>query len=215
MRVDMTVGGDLLGGAPQSHQSFRRVGADPFGPFDVRAQYPLDGAPGDRGELGDAIDTQTFLAQQHKMVTDRSGVDERFPPPEGYRGGAPLIGGAVGGATAGAPASVGNVGDPGAVDVRGPWMFAVAADQVSWRSRERLGLAGWAAVIGCHQQLGVTKNRAMQVSKKSDFPAPVAELSVGRVWSYEAVLEFCERTGRKVHPLKAAVTAVDDARSDE
>src|SRR5664280_1247420 len=62
------------------------------------------------------------------------------------------------------------------------------------------------------QMLGVTKNRAMQVSKKSDFPAPVAELSVGRVWSYEAVLEFCERTGRTVYPLKAAVTAADDAQ---
>jgi hypothetical protein len=66
------------------------------------------------------------------------------------------------------------------------------------------------------QMLGVTKNRAMQVSKKSDFPAPVAELSVGRVWSYEAVVEFCESTGRKVHPLKPpAVTAADDSRSDE
>ena len=65
------------------------------------------------------------------------------------------------------------------------------------------------------QMLGVTKNRAMQVSKKSDFPAPVAELSVGRVWSYEAVLEFCERTGRKVHPLKPAVTADADVQLDE
>jgi hypothetical protein len=211
----MTVGGDLLGGAPQSYQSFGYVGPDPLGPFGVRAQNPLDGAAGNRGQLGNAIDAQTFLAQQHKMVTYRSGVDERFPPPEGYRGGAPLIGTAVGGATESAPASIGNVGDPGAVDVRGPGMFAIAADQVSWRSRERLGLAGWAAVIGCHQQLGVTKNRAMQVSKKSDFPAPVAELSVGRIWSYEAVVEFCERTGRKVHPLKPAVTADADVQLDE
>ena len=56
--------GDLLGGAPQSHQSFRRAGADPFGPFGVRAQYPLDGDAGNRGQLGDAIDAQTFLAHQ-------------------------------------------------------------------------------------------------------------------------------------------------------
>ena len=84
------------------------------------------------------------------MLEYWSGVGIRCPSPVGYRSGEPLIGGAVGGATAGAPASVGNVGDPGAVDVRGPGMFAIAADQVSWRSRERLGLAGWAAVIGCH-----------------------------------------------------------------
>jgi hypothetical protein len=61
------------------------------------------------------------------------------------------------------------------------------------------------------QMLGVTKNRAMQVSKKSDFPTPVAELSVGRIWSYEAVVEFCESTGRKVHPLKPAPSARTDA----
>jgi hypothetical protein len=64
VRVDMAAGGYLLGGAPQSHQSFRRAGADPFGPFRVRAQYPLDGAAGNRGQLGDAIDAQTFLAHQ-------------------------------------------------------------------------------------------------------------------------------------------------------
>lgn len=48
LRVDMAAGGYLLGGAPQSHQSVRRVGADPFGPFGVRAQDPLDGAAGNR-----------------------------------------------------------------------------------------------------------------------------------------------------------------------
>lgn len=54
------------------------------------------------------------------------------------------------------------------------------------------------------QMLGVRKNRAMQISKKPDFPAPVAELSVGRVWSYDAVVDFCESTGRKVHPLSSS-----------
>src|SRR5664280_2722551 len=56
------------------------------------------------------------------------------------------------------------------------------------------------------QMLGVTKNRAMQVSKKSDFPAPVAELSVGRVWSYEAV----EHPARTAH---ADASATIDAGS--
>jgi len=65
------------------------------------------------------------------------------------------------------------------------------------------------------QMLGVRKNRAMQISKKPDFPAPVAELSVGRVWSYEAVVDFCESTGRKVHPLSTPGRAAVEAAQDE
>ena len=52
------------------------------------------------------------------------------------------------------------------------------------------------------QMLGVTKTRAMQISRKADFPAPLGDLSVGRIWSYEAVVEFCESTGRKVHAIR-------------
>ena len=52
------------------------------------------------------------------------------------------------------------------------------------------------------QMLGVTKNRAMQISRKSDFPAPLGDLSVGRIWSYEAVVEFCAATGRRVHAIR-------------
>lgn len=50
--------------------------------------------------------------------------------------------------------------------------------------------------------LGVTKTRAMQISRKAEFPTPLGELSVGRVWSYEAVVDFCRATGRKVHPIR-------------
>ena len=52
------------------------------------------------------------------------------------------------------------------------------------------------------QMLGVTKTRAMQISRKADFPAPLGDLSVGRIWSYEAVVEFCEATGRRVHAIR-------------
>jgi predicted DNA-binding transcriptional regulator AlpA len=52
--------------------------------------------------------------------------------------------------------------------------------------------------------LGVSRVRAMQLIKKSEFPAPIAVLSVGRIWSYDAVVEYCESTGRKVHPLQSA-----------
>ena len=51
------------------------------------------------------------------------------------------------------------------------------------------------------RMLGVTKTRAMQISRKPDFPAPLGELSVGRIWAYDAVVEFCRATGRRVHPI--------------
>ena len=63
------------------------------------------------------------------------------------------------------------------------------------------------------QMLGVSKNRAMQVSRKSDFPAPLGDLSVGRIWSYEAVVEFCEATGRRVHAIRPR--AVPDKAEQE
>jgi len=49
--------------------------------------------------------------------------------------------------------------------------------------------------------LGVSRVRAMQLIKKAEFPAPIAVLSVGRIWAYDAVVDYCESTGRKVHPL--------------
>jgi hypothetical protein len=49
--------------------------------------------------------------------------------------------------------------------------------------------------------LGVSRVRAMQLTKKSEFPLPIAVLSVGRIWSYDAVVEYCASAGRKIHPL--------------
>ncbi len=49
--------------------------------------------------------------------------------------------------------------------------------------------------------LGVSRVRAMQLIKRAGFPAPIAVLSVGRIWAYDAVVDYCESTGRKVHPL--------------
>ena len=52
--------------------------------------------------------------------------------------------------------------------------------------------------------LGVSRVRAMQLIKRAEFPAPIAVLSVGRIWAYDAVVEYCESTGRKVHTLGEA-----------
>ena len=52
--------------------------------------------------------------------------------------------------------------------------------------------------------LGVRRVRAMQLIKKAVFPAPIAVLSVRRIWAYDAVVEYCERTGGTVHPVPGA-----------
>jgi len=58
-----------------------------------------------------------------------------------------------------------------------------------------LGFAEIAAV------LGVSKTRASALIARPDFPAPIATLSVGRIWSYDEVAVYCERHGRSMKPI--------------
>ncbi len=51
------------------------------------------------------------------------------------------------------------------------------------------------------RMLGVSRQRVSQVTAKGDFPAPIAVLTVGKVWAYEDVRAWAERTGRVVHPV--------------
>lgn len=51
--------------------------------------------------------------------------------------------------------------------------------------------------------LGVSKHRVTQLIAREDFPAPIAHLSVSRVWSYEAVKAWAEGNGRTVNPIDA------------
>jgi predicted DNA-binding transcriptional regulator AlpA len=45
--------------------------------------------------------------------------------------------------------------------------------------------------------LGITRQRVDQISRThADFPAPLAELKSGRIWSREAVEAWAKRTGR-------------------
>lgn len=43
----------------------------------------------------------------------------------------------------------------------------------------------------------LTRKRVQELTRKPDFPAPVAELGAGRIWRTDEVLAFAERTGRK------------------
>jgi len=49
--------------------------------------------------------------------------------------------------------------------------------------------------------LGVSRTRVIQLMRRPDFPTPLAVLRMGQVWTYADVMEFCERTGRTVHPI--------------
>lgn len=46
------------------------------------------------------------------------------------------------------------------------------------------------------QMLGLTRQRADQLSRDGAFPRPVADLKAGRIWSTEAIEEWARRTGR-------------------
>lgn len=51
------------------------------------------------------------------------------------------------------------------------------------------------------QMLGVSRGRVQTLVSRPDFPAPIAALTVGRVWSSDDVRAWAERTGRVVHPV--------------
>lgn len=51
------------------------------------------------------------------------------------------------------------------------------------------------------QMLGVSRRRVTTLAASDDFPKPIAALSIGRIWSYDDIKEWAERTGRTVHPI--------------
>jgi hypothetical protein len=56
-----------------------------------------------------------------------------------------------------------------------------------------------AAEIG--QMLGLGRTRVRVLINDVDFPAPVAELRVGKVWLYTDIAAYAARAGRPVYPL--------------
>ena len=51
--------------------------------------------------------------------------------------------------------------------------------------------------------LGVSRGRANQLLARPGFPAPIATLSTGRVWSYEQVAAWAAATNRTLHDITA------------
>jgi hypothetical protein len=54
--------------------------------------------------------------------------------------------------------------------------------------------------------LGVSRQRVGQLAERPDFPAPIARISAGPIWTRASVVAFNERWGRKItgRPRKAA-----------
>jgi len=44
--------------------------------------------------------------------------------------------------------------------------------------------------------LGISRQRVQQLTDRPDFPPPVADLAIGKVWARSAVEQWARRTGR-------------------
>jgi prophage regulatory protein len=63
-------------------------------------------------------------------------------------------------------------------------------------SAELVGPAEIAVMFG-----GISRQRVYQLTSRSDFPAPVASLSTGKIWAFDDVVGYARRTGRELYPL--------------
>lgn len=60
---------------------------------------------------------------------------------------------------------------------------------------------------------GVSHTRTIQIADRADFPEPLDELSVGKIWAYDDVVAWAERTGRKLD-LEALDSSPVEAEGD-
>lgn len=49
--------------------------------------------------------------------------------------------------------------------------------------------------------LGVSRQRVQQLVIRSDFPAPVVSLGMGKVWRTADIEKWAEKNGREINPL--------------
>ena len=47
---------------------------------------------------------------------------------------------------------------------------------------------------------GVSYTRTVQIAAQKDFPEPLDELSVGKIWALDDVFAWAESKGRTLHP---------------
>ena len=61
---------------------------------------------------------------------------------------------------------------------------------------------------------GVSATRTIQIADRPDFPPPLDELSVGKIWALDDVIAWAERTGRTLKLDELADRSVS-ANGDE
>ncbi|MGS0685097.1 DNA-binding protein [Nakamurella sp. GG22] len=56
---------------------------------------------------------------------------------------------------------------------------------------------------------GVSATRTIQIAERPDFPAPLDELSVGKIWALDDVIAWAEKTGRTLNLAELGGSSVD------
>jgi predicted DNA-binding transcriptional regulator AlpA len=54
------------------------------------------------------------------------------------------------------------------------------------------------------EMLGVSRQRARQLTERDDFPGPIAQLRRGPIWRVEDIEAWAEQVGRTLRPLPEA-----------
>ena len=55
---------------------------------------------------------------------------------------------------------------------------------------------------------GVSATRTIQIAERPDFPEPLDELSVGKIWALDDVIAWAERSGRTLDLSSLSSTSV-------
>lgn len=80
-----------------------------------------------------------------------------------------------------------------------------ATEQAADLARPEPELVGVSEIAGL---LGTTRNRAWQVTRKTDFPRPLANLAGGPVWALPMVARFLEEWPRRRGPAPGSKRSV-------
>ena len=73
-------------------------------------------------------------------------------------------------------------------------------------SRVRAVTTRLAGAAELQQMLGVSRKRAYELSRRSDFPVPLEELAMGPVWAVPEIEAWAERTDRTLRRASDSAT---------
>lgn len=59
-------------------------------------------------------------------------------------------------------------------------------------------MGDWCGAAEIAALFGVSRQRVQQIVTRQDFPRPVIELAMGKIWATAEVIEWAEQRGRTV-----------------